>query len=127
MDEAVKPVGYGSPPNHSKWQKGQSGNPQGRRKGSVNLKTDLMQELNETIAITENGKPRRISKQRALIKSLMNNSIKGDPRAVGALIRMILTLSDDSDASPAGKPSPQDEQILRDYVARQVAKPEDTP
>ena len=26
------PVGYGNPPDHSKFQKGKSGNPSGRRK-----------------------------------------------------------------------------------------------
>ncbi|MGJ3627161.1 DUF5681 domain-containing protein [Sphingomonas sp. MMS24-JH45] len=30
-------VGYGKPPIHARFQKGQSGNPKGRKKGSKNL------------------------------------------------------------------------------------------
>jgi len=34
-------VGYGQPPHHTRFKKGQSGNPRGRPCGSNNLKTLL--------------------------------------------------------------------------------------
>jgi len=37
----TKPVGYGSPPDYTKWPKGKSGNPSGRKKGNRNFATDL--------------------------------------------------------------------------------------
>lgn len=64
-------VGYGRPPKATRFKPGQSGNPKGRPKGRCNLATDLASELNEQITVREDGRPRRISKQRALIKSLM--------------------------------------------------------
>ena len=74
-------VGYGRPPSHTRFQPGQSGNPDGRPKGHRNLKTELEEELAERIRVTEGGKERRISKRRALVKAQLAKAIKGDPRA----------------------------------------------
>ena len=48
-------VGKGRPPQHTRFRKGQSGNPTGRRKGSLNMATLLERALNERVAVTENG------------------------------------------------------------------------
>jgi hypothetical protein len=81
-------VGYRKPPKAAQFKKGRSGNPTGRRKGSLNLATDLRDELSERITVREDGKPRRISKQRALIKSLLAKALQGDPRAATALLAL---------------------------------------
>lgn len=79
-------VGYGRPPQHSRFKKGKSGNPQGRPRGTSSFKADLAAELQEKLAITENGRERRITKQRAFIKTLTAAAIKKDIRAVNALL-----------------------------------------
>jgi len=79
-------VGYKRPPRHSQFMPGRSGNPHGRRKNVQNFKTDLLDELREQIPIRENGRERRISKQRAFIKALVAAAIKGDMRATNALV-----------------------------------------
>jgi hypothetical protein len=81
-------VGYGKPPEATRFKPGQSGNPRGRPKGSRNLATDLAAELGEQITVREAGRPRRISKQRALIKSLMAKGLQGDVRATAALLAL---------------------------------------
>ena len=48
-------VGYGKPPRNTRFQKGQSGNPSGRAPGNKNLKTLLIDTLNEPVVVTENG------------------------------------------------------------------------
>jgi len=52
-------TGYKRPPVATRWKKGQSGNPSGRKKGSLNLATDLIAELGEIIQINEGGSPYR--------------------------------------------------------------------
>ena len=74
-------VGYGKPPKGTQFKPGQSGNPRGRPKGTKNLKTDLMEELREKIVIREGDRPQKVSKQRAMVKSVVNRAIKGDPRS----------------------------------------------
>jgi len=85
-------VGYGKPPKHSQFKKGQSGNPRGRPKGVKNLTTDLKEELSERMILREGNKEKRVSKQRALVKSLTAKAIKGDTRAANALIDLMLRL-----------------------------------
>ena len=56
-------VGYKKPPLHTRFKKGQSGNPRGRPKGSKNFSTLLAEALNEPVIVAEDGKRRRISKR----------------------------------------------------------------
>ena len=74
-------VGYGTPPRHTRFTKGRSGNPRGRAPGAKNLKTFLIDALNELVVVTENGGRRTISKGQAIIKQIVNQSAKGDWRA----------------------------------------------
>ena len=56
-------VGYGKPPEQTKFKKGQSGNPAGRPRGSRNLKSLINRELNSTITIEQAGKKRRFDER----------------------------------------------------------------
>jgi|SRR5215471_16080830 len=60
----------------------------GRPRGSPNLATDLSAELGEQITVREGGQARQVSKQRALIKSLMAKALQGDVRATTALLAL---------------------------------------
>jgi Family of unknown function (DUF5681) len=81
-------LGYRRPPKATRFKAGQSGNPKGRPRGSPNLATDLCAELGEQITIREGGQARQVSKQRALIKSLMAKALQGDVRATTALLAL---------------------------------------
>ena len=61
-------VGYRKPPRHTRFNKGQSGNPKGRPGGAKNLSTLLSEALNEPVIVAENGGRRTISKGQAIIK-----------------------------------------------------------
>ena len=93
-------VGYRNPPRATRFKRGRSGNPKGRPKDSRKLATDLAAELGERITVREEGRPRRISKQRALIKSLMAKALQGDVRANATILalyaRIICEPADDA-------------------------------
>ncbi len=79
-------VGFGKPPVHSRFRKGCSGNSKGRPKGTKNLRTDLIEVLQERITVTEGGRKVRMSKQRAIVMTLVAKTLKGDPRITTTLV-----------------------------------------
>jgi len=88
-DEGDREVGYGKPPHHTRFMKGQSGNPRGRPAGAKNLKTLLNKALNELVIVTENGGRRKVSKREAIVTQLVNRSAKADYRAIQILLGML--------------------------------------
>jgi hypothetical protein len=115
-------VGYGKTPLHSRFQTGHTrGNRKGRKKGSVNLKTDLQAELAEKVTLTENGKKIRLTKQRALVKSLVVKGIKGDDRAAGKAFDLLLRLVGVDDPGDEIAPlSAEDQAILDAFLDRRA-------
>lgn len=119
-DDGDYAVGYGKPPKHSRWKKGQSGNPRGRPKGARGLKTDLHDELVATMEIQINGKRVSGSKQRLMLKTLTARAAMGDVRATNMLITLMLQVFGPEDRGGDHKRlSPQDQQILDQLLARQ--------
>jgi hypothetical protein len=75
-------IGYGKPPEKTRFKPGQSGNPRGRPKYSKNASTLLSEELSERISLREGGKQIVLTKKQAMIKQLMNKALQGDMRAL---------------------------------------------
>jgi len=95
-------VGYRKPPEATRFKPGTSGNPKGRPKGTFSLATDLSAELGEQITVREGGRPRRISKQRALVK-LMAKALQGDVRATTAVLALyarVITETPEAEGQP---------------------------
>lgn len=85
-DKTDYEVGYGKPPSEHQFQKGVSGNPRGRPKGSHSWKTLIREELDEKITVFVNGKKKRITKRRALVRQAINTAItKNDPKMLTAM------------------------------------------
>ena len=82
-------VGYGKPPASTQFRKGQSGNRSGRPKGTNNLRTDLLEELREKVTLKEGERTKKVTKQRAIVKTLVAKVLKGDPRTATTLIGLL--------------------------------------
>ena len=81
-------VGYGKPPRHTRFQKGVSGNPRGKKKGHKGLKAIVEDVFREKVSIRTARGIRRVTKLDALVQKLMNDALTGDPRAVVQVIRL---------------------------------------
>ncbi|MFN9498079.1 MAG: DUF5681 domain-containing protein [Sphingomonadales bacterium] len=79
-------VGYGKPPAHTRFRKGQSGNPSGKPKRVLSEDEILLRELASKVPVTEGGKQRRMSKLEVMLKQQVNLAMKGDPKAVRHVI-----------------------------------------
>src|SRR5215813_9321907 len=80
-------VGPGQPPLHTRFKKGQSGNPGGRSKKQLSaLLTDA---LNEPVFVTIDGERRKTTKREAVVLQLVDKSASADLRATKMLFDMM--------------------------------------
>ncbi len=118
-------VGYGKPPRHSRFGKGQSGNPKGRPPRSKNMMTLLTRALNERVTISENGRRKVITKREAIVAQLVNKSASADLKAMSMLLGMLQQA--EAPAPRSGPPSAAlveaDESVLRSLRERLAASP----
>ncbi len=84
----AKQVGYRNPPEATRFRKGQSGNPKGRRKGSLNVATVFAQTLREKVVVNEMGQRKTMTKLEAAIKQFVNKAASGDLRALQLLVSL---------------------------------------
>jgi hypothetical protein len=123
-DDPASTVGYKRPPRHTRFRPGQSGNPSGRPKGTQNLATDLGEELAERIPIRERERRLHVSKQRAILKTLVSKALEGDTRAASIVLRLVEQVIV-PEAATAGSPgddlSADDRAILDRFIAEQLA------
>ena len=109
-------VGRGRPPEHSRFKPGQSGNPTGRRKGSVNLKT-LMQRVAETeITLNDNGGERRVSLVEGVLLRVAQEAIRGNPRSAETFLDMCHRHLPTDEADTAASLPDEDEDILNRFI-----------
>lgn len=116
-------VGYGKPPQHTRFNPGRSGNPKGRPKGAKNLKTLIERELTRKIVIRDEGGRRSVAKREVVAKQLVKKALEGQDKAILTLLK----ISDEFEAvlkaaavAQAAVPSPEaldetDRKILAEY------------
>ncbi|MCC7251164.1 DUF5681 domain-containing protein [Hyphomicrobium sp.] len=109
-------VGYGKPPKHSRFKRGQSGNLKGRPKAARGIEAILRAELQTVITVEENGFPRKFSKRDVIIKRLVNKAVQGDAKS----LQIILNLTDrhGEDPTPPREQEAIDKLILQEYGRR---------
>jgi hypothetical protein len=111
-------IGYGKPPVGRRFQKGQSGNPQGARRKSVAAL--LVAALDEPVTVVSGGKRRRMTKREAIVAQLVNQSAGADLRATKLLIDMLKGVEEKAGAAPPelAKLEAADREVVDAFVAR---------
>jgi hypothetical protein len=89
-------VGYGRPPKATQFKKGQSGNPRGRPKGTRPVGAVLQEILGQKVAVSENGKTRRLPALEVMLRRLANDAMRSEPVA----LKLMLSLFDRYGESP---------------------------
>src|SRR5262245_15233425 len=114
-------VGYGRPPVHTRFQKGQSGNPKGRRRGQRNIHTVVNEVLRQPITIREGDRVRSLSKLDGIIVTMVNAALKGDAKALTAFITILRALGMTGEPPASTKHesfTADDQSLLEDFVRR---------
>jgi len=112
-------VGYSKPPRHTRFVKGQSGNPRGRPPGAKNMKTLLNKALNELVVVTDNGGRCKLTKREAIVTQLVNRSAKADFKAIQILLGLLRDIEGDTDSPAADQTFTEaDQRIIQRMRAR---------
>ena len=112
-------VGYGKPPRHAQFKPGQSGNPKGRPRGSLNLTTILARTLREQVTVNENGRKRTITKLEAAVKQIVNKAAAGDAAAIRFLFGLAQMVEAQFDVKSVPTDLPEDDRkVMESLVAR---------
>jgi Family of unknown function (DUF5681) len=91
-------IGYGNPPRHTQFKKGQSGNPAGGTSRSTSISEDAAKLMRKKVSLLVNGDdPERMTMQVAGMRAQMHKALKGDYRA----FKYLLELSSQAPMSPS--------------------------
>jgi hypothetical protein len=112
-------VGYKQPPLHSRFKKGQSGNPEGGRRRprpDRRLVALLEAALNARMA---RRRRRPLTRRQAVVVGLVEKSAAGDLRAIKLLLDLVLKAEL---AAPPPSPGPGDDDDPRTLLKRKLAR-----
>jgi len=115
-------VGYGRPPTSSQFQPGESGNPNGRPKGTRNASSMAQDALERTINVKVKGTWRKLTVRKAAYLRVAERAAAGDAKALDYL----LSLESEErargpDQAENGRSAAKDLAILQDYFDRRRA------
>jgi hypothetical protein len=95
---AAYEVGYGKPPVHTRFKKGQSGNPRGSSRKSREIERAnqlILDEAYRSVSIREGEKVHRIPALAAVFRSLLACALKGNGPAQRAALQMVKAIEAD--------------------------------
>jgi hypothetical protein len=102
-------VGFGRPPKHTRFKKGQSGNPRGRPKGSKKLSAILSAALLKSTKVREGNRVKTMPYIVALLQVFLNKAAAGEIKTFMPLVHLALQLEAAGEFESPSKRSPEDE------------------
>ncbi len=82
-------VGYGKPPQHSRFQPGRSGNPNGRPKGSRNLFTQVLRAGNEKVTVVKDGRRMKLTLLEVIVRQQFKQAATGNHSATRTVLNLV--------------------------------------
>lgn len=82
-------VGYGKPPRHTRFRKGQSGNPAGRKRPREAPGQIWQRLLQETVTVSESGHKRVMTKLELVLSQLINKAASGNEKNFKLFMEMM--------------------------------------
>jgi len=119
----IQRVGYKSPPLHTRFRPGRSGNAKGRPRGASNLRTYVDKEWKEKIVVREGQRTRKISKGQAVVKKTFNDAISGKGRATDRISNWLERMGHlDAGTSDTSQPSAEEDEMVLELLKSKVSK-----
>ena len=109
-------IGYGRPPLHTRFRKGQSGNPAGRPRWRTDLASLLTRALDRRVTSDDRDAG---TQREAIIAALVEKSVAGDLRATKLLFELMRQIAPAVAPLP-GSISPQEDP--REILLRRLAR-----
>ena len=117
-------VGYGRPPRESQFKPGQSGNPNGRPKGTGSLKSHLQSELSHLMVVHEGDRAYKVSKLRAAVKLLTSRGLQGSFKDLAKLVELYARhLGDQPEAADTTPTDEHDRKVLERALRQRQNSP----
>ncbi|WP_394693538.1 DUF5681 domain-containing protein [Hyphobacterium sp.] len=124
-------IGYANPPKAHQFKPGQSGNPNGRPKGSRGLKQVVRTALANEVDLIAGGKDVTMTKREIIVHRLVQKAANDDFRAIGLVLNLDLKFDIAEEARDALHDPAQLEaeyrEILDRYVVQLGADEQDAP
>jgi hypothetical protein len=125
-------VGYGKPPKHSRFKKGASPNPEGRRKRKPLAAGAIINNAPNALAeYREQGRVKKATRLELTLRNYVKLALKGDVKAAGMLLRLRAHAQRFGDAETSrfevtdwlpDYPGQTGEQKTREFAARGLAE-----
>lgn len=113
-------IGYGKPPKGTRFKSGQSGNPKGRPKGSLNMKTLFNKVGRESVVVKDNGRPRKLTKQQVIVHRFTNHAITGPERAARDYLVVSKAFEEPEEGELAASAIPRGHETVVEDIVRRI-------
>jgi hypothetical protein len=122
-------VGYGKPPQHTRFKKGRSGHPEGRPKGTPNLRSAIRRAAEEKVKVHIGDRTLTMRSIEAMAYKLVQKALGGDIKAVKAVIELGGLDQSFADAAAQGAATmrAEDLHLLRRALERGSGQPPVSP
>ena len=111
-------VGFGKPPLETRFKPGQSGNPNGRKKGSVNFASEVRRVFGRKLTVQIHGSNQRMTMSEAVLSKIVTKGLNGDTGALRLSVNLMQAADADEPVSATLFESAGDRQLLQEMFSQ---------